>query len=108
VMADAVDLPREIPLLSRMSQVPAAAIVSLATSPAASPSVAEPPLAVSVPPSLNVVVPPMVSPATVVVPLALSVPAPLTGGHRIDRVLAGKEPDLRPRRMPPVAQEFEQ
>ena len=32
----------------------------------------------------------------------------LTGGHRVDRVLAGKEPDLRSRRMPPVAQQFEQ
>jgi hypothetical protein len=32
----------------------------------------------------------------------------LTGGHRVDRVLAGKEPDLRPRRLPPVAQQFEQ
>src|SRR5271165_4877513 len=31
-----------------------------------------------------------------------------TGGHRVDRVLAGKEPDLRPRRRPPVAQQFEQ
>src|ERR1700747_869877 len=32
----------------------------------------------------------------------------LTGGHRIDRVLSGEEPDLGPRRAPPVAQEFEQ
>ena len=32
----------------------------------------------------------------------------LTGGHRVDRVLAGKEPDLRPRRAPPIAQQFEQ
>jgi predicted ATPase len=31
----------------------------------------------------------------------------LTGGHRVDRVLAGKQPDLGPRRAPPVAQEFE-
>ena len=30
------------------------------------------------------------------------------GGHRIDRVLAGKQPDPRPRRLPPFAQEFEQ
>ena len=30
------------------------------------------------------------------------------GGHRIDRVLAGKQPDLRPRRLPPFAQELEQ
>jgi hypothetical protein len=28
--------------------------------------------------------------------------------HRIDRVLAGKQPDLRPRRLPPFAQELEQ
>src|SRR5271166_1831894 len=32
----------------------------------------------------------------------------LTGRDRIDRVLAGKEPDLRPRRLPPVAQQLEQ
>ena len=32
----------------------------------------------------------------------------LTRRHRIDRVLAGKEPHLRPRRLPPFAQEFEQ
>src|SRR3974390_2134076 len=32
----------------------------------------------------------------------------LTGGDRIDRVLAWEEPDLRSRRMPPVAQQFEQ
>src|SRR5271165_7178916 len=32
----------------------------------------------------------------------------LTRGHRIDRVLAGKEPDLRSRRLPPFAQELEQ
>src|SRR5271166_4587355 len=31
----------------------------------------------------------------------------LAGGHRVDRVLAGKDPDLWPRRVPPVAQEFE-
>ena len=77
VIADDFDLPSAMPLLSRMSQVPVEAIVSLATSPDASPSVVEPPLSVSVPPSLNVVVPPIVSPATVVVPLASSVPAPL-------------------------------
>jgi hypothetical protein len=28
--------------------------------------------------------------------------------HRVDRVLAGEEPDLRPRRLPPLAQEFGQ
>ena len=38
-------------------------------------------------------------------PISLSA---LTGGHRVDRVLAGKEPDLRLRRPPPVAQEFQQ
>ena len=32
----------------------------------------------------------------------------LTGGYRVDRVLSGKEPDLRSRRMPPFAQQFEQ
>src|SRR6516225_9605504 len=32
----------------------------------------------------------------------------LTGGDRIDRVLAGKEPDRRPRRPPPVPQQLEQ
>jgi hypothetical protein len=32
----------------------------------------------------------------------------LAGGHRVDRVLAGEEPSLRPRRPPPVAQQFEQ
>ena len=32
----------------------------------------------------------------------------LTGGHRVDRVLAGEERSLRPRRPPPVAQQFEQ
>src|SRR6516162_116913 len=35
-------------------------------------------------------------------------PIELTGGDRIDRVLAGKEPDLRPRRPPPVPQESQQ
>ena len=33
--------------------------------------------------------------------------AKLPGGHRVDRVLAGKEPRLRPRRAPPVAQQVE-
>ena len=32
----------------------------------------------------------------------------LTGGHQVDRFSAGKEPDLRPRRPPPRAQQFEQ
>src|SRR6478736_9879457 len=32
----------------------------------------------------------------------------LTGGHRVDRVLAGKVPDLTPRRLPPVAQQFKE
>ena len=32
----------------------------------------------------------------------------LAGGHRVDRVLAGEEPRLRPRRPPPRAQQFEQ
>src|SRR5271166_4606031 len=35
-------------------------------------------------------------------------PVELTGRHRVDRVLAGKQPDLRSRRPPPVAQQFEQ
>jgi hypothetical protein len=34
--------------------------------------------------------------------------ADLMRGDRVDRVLAGKEPDLRPRRLPPFAQELEQ
>ena len=79
VIADDVDEPSAIPLLSMMSQVPVEAIVSLATSPDESPSVTEvarPPLSLSVPPSLNVSVPPIVSPVAVVVPLASSVPAP--------------------------------
>ena len=32
----------------------------------------------------------------------------LTGRHRVDRVLAGEEPSLRPRRLPPFAQQLEQ
>ena len=32
----------------------------------------------------------------------------LPGRHRIDRVLARKQPGLRPRRPPPFAQQFEQ
>ena len=32
----------------------------------------------------------------------------LTGRHRVDRVLARKQPCLRPRRVPPFAQQFEQ
>ena len=32
----------------------------------------------------------------------------LAGRHRVDRVLAREQPSLRPRRAPPVAQQFEQ
>ena len=75
-MDDDVERPRLIPLLSRMFQTPVEAIVSSAAFPAASPTVAEPPLSESAPPSLNVVVPPIVSPEMLVVPLALSAPDP--------------------------------
>ena len=61
-MDDEVERPCLIPLSSRMFQVPVEAMISLAMSPAASPTVAEPPLSVSAPKSSKIVVPPMVRP----------------------------------------------